>query len=318
MSTDSQALQQHKFFFSSVLRNIPCAAEAMQTARTLRPAPPPTVFILDWDDTCCATSYLERCGFMADLDTRFEDCAPQLARFLRILEHRVLTLLKTATKLGTVLIVTNAGDGWVELSSSRFLPAVRAYLLAHHKTIKIVSARARYVDAYRQHPLQWKALTFTDELRPLYEMKQNPYMHVISLGDSVGDQYASHVAAERMTSAGMPIVLKVVKFLERPSIDQLCKELSVLLDHLYAMTMYKGSFDVSMYKDVSPAAPQQQSNNAQPSAVVGQSHAQPAIPVSSTNEQRMAAASNVAPNVLESQHAAMSPVASAVTCAAAV
>lgn len=237
--------------FAAVLRDIPAAAQAMRRARASRPQPPPTVFLLDWDDTCCATTYLERCGVMADLDTRLEECAPQLDRYLRLLEHRVLSLLKSAVNLGTVLIVTNAGDGWVELSSSRFLPAVRAFLDANYKRIKIVSARARYLETHRQYPLQWKVLTFSDELQTI--LASSPFhphqLHVVVLGDSIGDQYAAHVASDALASAGMPVVLKVVKFLERPTIDQLCKELAVLLDHLLVMTFHNGPFDVSMYKE---------------------------------------------------------------------
>lgn len=228
----------------------------MRRARARRPTPPRTVFVLDWDDTCCATSYLERCGVMADLDTRLEEFAPQLDTYLRLLELRVLALLKTAVHLGTALIVTNAGDGWVELSSSRFLPAVRAFLLENERHVKIVSARARYVHAYRTQPLQWKALTFADELRPLFaHLPHRTPMHVVVLGDSVGDQYAAHAAAHTLTSSGLPVVLKVVKFLERPTIDQLCKELAVVLDHIHAMTAHTSAFDVSMYKDVAAAPP---------------------------------------------------------------
>lgn len=314
----------HKTTYAPVLRSIPSAAEAMRLLRTTRPPPPRTVFILDWDDTCCATSYLERCGVMADLDIRLEECAPQLDRYLRLLEHRVLSLLQNAVKLGTVLIVTNAGDGWVELSSSRFLPAVRAFLTANYKLVKIVSARARYVDAYRQYPLQWKALTFSDELQTI--MASSPCkphdLHVVVLGDSVGDQYAARVASQSLAAAGMPIVLKVVKFLERPSIDQLCKELAVLLDHLYVMTVHRGPFDVSMYKESSQSSlsPYASHNHANMSASALPAQA---VVVDQKNSVGHAHASSnraaTAPAIkTEAQHPAGSPVPSVAACAAVV
>lgn len=197
---------------------------------------------------------------MADLDIRLEECEPQLDRYLRLLEQRVLQVLRAAVRLGTVLIVTNAGDGWVELSSNRFLPAVGAFLTRHHRDVKIVSARARYVDAFRTNPLQWKALTFSDELQTILAADPcKPHdLHVVVLGDSVGDQFAAHYSANSLAAGGMPVVLKVVKFLERPSIDQLCKELAVLLDHLHVMTMHRGPFDVSMYKEPTVVQPQHQ------------------------------------------------------------
>lgn len=256
---------------------------------------------------------------MADLDSRIDEFAPEEARLLRILESRVLSLLKTAVALGTVLIVTNAGDGWVELSSSRFLPAVRAFLEANYKSVKIISARARYVDVYREHPLQWKALTFTDELKALYHHPSYPPhpLHVLVLGDSVGDQYAAHVAATALTNSGKPIVLKVVKFLERPSIDQLCKELEVLLDHIVAMTTHPGAFDVSMYRE-SPPTPQPQHHHTLQSHYHSQapspSQKIPAEPLTPSSIQQPPSDS-LSNSSLEAAMTQVSPMA---TCSAAV
>jgi len=46
-----------------------------------------------------------------------------------------------AKKLGMVFIITNAADGWVELSSSRFLPKVHEVIKSD---VRIVSARSKY------------------------------------------------------------------------------------------------------------------------------------------------------------------------------
>lgn len=257
---------------------------------------------------------------MADLDTCINEFAPEETRLLRVLENRVLSLLKTAVGLGTVLIVTNAGDGWVELSSNRFLPAVKAFLDDNYKCVKVISARARYVDVWREHPLQWKVLTFTEELRSIHgkEPKPTQPMHVIVLGDSIGDQYAAHSAAESLHSAGMPVVLKVVKFLERPTIDQLCKELGVLLDQISAMHAYHVGFDVSMYREPVPVVnntqqlqhqsaysqQQQQHSTAQSKPVADTLAAQSLQPTSAISNS--------------SVDTRMSPVSPMTTCPAAV
>ncbi|CAN8072034.1 unnamed protein product [Agarophyton chilense] len=315
----------HRAAFAAVLHEIPFAVESMRRARLKRHTLPPTVFILDWDDTCCATSFLERCGFMADLDIKLDECAPEVSSHLRVLESRVLSLLKTAVSLGTVLIVTNAGDGWVELSSSRFLPAVRAFLENNYKLVKIISARARYVDVYRDHPLQWKARTFFDELRSICSFLPQPKqpLHVIVLGDSVGDQYAAHAAANHLTVHGAPIVLKVVKFLERPSIDQLCRELSVLLDHITAMAAHHDAFDVSMYKESSPS---HQNNNCNQPHDQQQNHSQTTQAHHQVQPNNSVPASHDSTSMLVKQpssttldaHAPLSPVSAMATCAAVV
>jgi hypothetical protein len=46
--------------------------------------------------------------------------------------------------LGRVIIVTNAAEGWVELSAKRFLPRVNAEL----NGIEIISARTKYESLY--------------------------------------------------------------------------------------------------------------------------------------------------------------------------
>jgi hypothetical protein len=270
------ALRQH--FRHAVLPELLQAV----AARRMAPVPRrlPATFLLDWDDTCLCTSALESHGAMADFDA---PTPPALAAALEVLEARVLTLLKTAHALGTVLIVTNAGDRWVELSAGRFMPSVRAFLDKHWRDVKVISARARYADRFPTAPLQWKARTFTDEIGVLHadaHLLDTP-ASIIVLGDSVGDQYAAHAALNEMLlrqraaaaadadalvvaaaarAAGLSTVampppppsnlwLKVVKFLERPTVDQLSKELGVLLDHICAMTTHSASFDVSMYNE---------------------------------------------------------------------
>eukprot|EP00178_Gracilaria_changii_P010450 TRINITY_DN3043_c0_g1_i1.p1 TRINITY_DN3043_c0_g1~~TRINITY_DN3043_c0_g1_i1.p1 ORF type:complete len:336 (+),score=56.23 TRINITY_DN3043_c0_g1_i1:397-1404(+) len=316
----------HRAAFAAVLKQIPLAVEAMRREAVRRHSLPPSVFILDWDDTCCATSFLERCGFMADLDFKIDERAPELASHLRVLESRVLSLLKTAISLGTVLIVTNAGDGWVELSSSRFLPAVRAFLENNYKLVKIISARARYVDVYRDHPLQWKARTFLDELRSICATLPHPSqpLHVLVLGDSVGDQYAAHAAANHLTMHGAAIVLKVVKFLERPTIDQLCRELSVLLDHISDMAAHRDAFDISMYKESS--ASHQNHNCNQTHDQQHPNHSQTTQSQHHVQQNSTASASHDSTPMLVKQpssspsdaHAPLSPVSAMATCAAVV
>lgn len=325
---------------ASHVRMMRAVLKELQTCapRVLAPRPP-TVFLLDWDDTCLCTSALEAAGVMADLDAPL---APMFVAALRVLESRVLSLLKTVHALGTLLIVTNAGDGWVELSASRFMPAVRAFLDQHWRSVKIISARAKYAGVFPTNPLQWKARTFADELADIH-MKSQVFgvpTSVVVLGDSVGDQYAAHAAVNAivrgmcLTAASSPISspppsptqlnssqhdtsgstiqaestssfessqrvseahkqntmetskdmdalfaaaqqtiwLKVVKFLERPSAEQLAKELGVLLDHIQAMTLHPASFDVSMYNeaDGNSRTVTQQPDGAAPHSVPGQ------------------------------------------------
>jgi hypothetical protein len=50
-------------------------------------------------------------------------------------------LLEKSKANGKVLIITNAAEGWVELSAQRFMPKTAKVL---RKDIEIISARTRY------------------------------------------------------------------------------------------------------------------------------------------------------------------------------
>ena len=76
-----------------------------------------------------------------------EHCRERLPRFvlnyLAELEKIVLRLLKKSVKNGLTFIITNAGLGWVELTSMRFMPKVHREIIrnADKYGIKIISAR---------------------------------------------------------------------------------------------------------------------------------------------------------------------------------
>lgn len=249
--------------YSNVLRCVPEAATHVAQEKKDKcrlAARCNTIFLLDWDDTCCATSHLEQYGMMVDFDCRMDQHTPEIGNALRTLEMRVLSVLKNAVQRGTVVIITNADDEWVELSAGRFMPSVRAFLDYHYKSIKIISARARYIEKYPKHPLMWKTRTFADELFALHQPKYNAElkrvvlhpMNVIVVGDSVGDQYASSASRRKLMQVGICPVVKFVKFLERPSIEQLSGQLGLLRDHLTPMIEYQTSVDICMYKDRRP------------------------------------------------------------------
>ena len=98
-----------------------------------------TVVLLDWDDTLLPSTMLTSLGYKVDESTALP---PDLASDLAGLEEDVIMLLDTCQQHGTVLLVTNAETGWVELSSERFMPTVIGEL--RKRGIKVVSARSAY------------------------------------------------------------------------------------------------------------------------------------------------------------------------------
>jgi len=115
--------------------------------------PNQTIIIFDWDDTLCPSSWIRA----NRQDLSFFRPAPQIEKYqrpLRELQRLGEAVLKLAMKLGSVIIVTNAVDPWVETSCRNFLPALLPFI----QQLPVVYARSIYethcVEAARQPPAQ--------------------------------------------------------------------------------------------------------------------------------------------------------------------
>lgn len=195
------------------------------------------VILFDWDDTLLCSSFLQARSFRLDSDVYdlsrplcASDSADvreqrEIALQLRELESCVVTLLRQATSSShRVHIVTNAERGWVELSASKFLPAV-VPLLSH---LTIISARSSFEHLFPDAPLKWKYFSMHSLLVDSgffgHDGRAGVQKHVLSLGDS-------HVEREavRAVCRGVPSTLtKSVKFAERPTIEQLRRQIELV------------------------------------------------------------------------------------------
>ena len=75
------------------------------------------------------------------------------------LDNASLNLLRIAKPLGKIYIITNAAEGWVELSSNRFMPKVAQEIKSD---VRIISARTRYERQFPQQYTEWKMRAFLD------------------------------------------------------------------------------------------------------------------------------------------------------------
>eukprot|EP00188_Purpureofilum_apyrenoidigerum_P001799 Plantae.Rhodophyta-Purpureofilum_apyrenoidigerum.ctg20308.p1 GENE.Plantae.Rhodophyta-Purpureofilum_apyrenoidigerum.ctg20308~~Plantae.Rhodophyta-Purpureofilum_apyrenoidigerum.ctg20308.p1 ORF type:complete len:270 (+),score=53.87 Plantae.Rhodophyta-Purpureofilum_apyrenoidigerum.ctg20308:317-1126(+) len=197
-----------------------------------------TVFLFDWDDTVMPTTFLgeeeSRRGYLT---------LSSYARFKFLeLDRLVVAVLKKASAFGKVVIVTNAADGWVQMSAARYMPMVNAML--SEGNIKVISARSSYFEKFPKAPLEWKVHAFHDELcciKPVVDGDLN----LIVLGDSLSDQYAAHTVVSRLQETlDMPTILKFVKLIDRPSLEQLQKQMSLVLLNIDRLVSYKSAFDI--------------------------------------------------------------------------
>lgn len=194
-----------------------------------------TAAILDWDDTVCPSTHLASLGLRVDDRTELPE---DLRQQLDDLETAAIGILKEALRFGTVIVITNAEAGWVEMSGRKFLPRVVEFL--EMQGIKIVSARSLYECEFPDSPANWKVAAFTAEMAQLFPMDDD--LNVLVLGDSMSERDAAHALGDRLPASR----IKTVKFVERPSIDQLQRQIELVQASYQDLCEYTSSFDVNL------------------------------------------------------------------------
>jgi len=215
-----------------------------------------TVIIFDWDDTLLASSYLSSKGYRLDgVVERSVEVDLQLSE----LEQSVSNLINLALTFGRVHIITNAETGWVQLSAQKFIPGVVPLL----SKVKVLSARSTYENMFPESPLKWKYYAFHENLSKPFESSEFSKLdrNVISFGDS-------HVEREavRAVTRGLPNTrTKSVKFAERPSLEQLRREIELVINCLNYIIGHDGDLDLQLTVTVNnetPATPTGSTNSS--------------------------------------------------------
>jgi len=201
----------------------------------MNPESPPvrTVIFLDWDDTLLCSSVLAKRGLKLDADLTGDD---DLLAQLDALSLAIIEVLDAARSLGEVHIVTNGQTGWVELSAQKFVPRVVPAL----KGVPILSARSTFEDRFPGQPIQWKYHAFEEVL---VEVFSAPCLrNILSFGDSNAEREAI-----RALTAGLPSTrCKSIKLMDRPSIEQLQRQLELLLRSFPSLCAHADHLDLRL------------------------------------------------------------------------
>ncbi len=232
-------LEQPESTPTPIIPKISFTGAPLPPADTPIPCEETTIFI-DWDDTCLASNHLKNSGF----STRFNPFPLQkeFVEMGEVLSMIVGPLLLEAAQLGRVVIVTNGTEGWVQESCSWFMPT----LIPLISQLTVVSAQERYGRMFPSKPIEWKRRTFRDvldaETRPLGRIR-----NLISIGDGLAEQMAAHaMRAYPDTLFNNPVnVVKVIKLLEFPSLENLVQQQLALHDMLKAVVNHPTSLDMT-------------------------------------------------------------------------
>jgi len=221
------------------------ASAAETTTATLE-----TVIIFDWDDTLLASSYLSGRGYKLDSNVeKNSDVEIQL----RELEQSVINVLSVAMSYGPVHVVTNAETGWVQLSANKFMPNVAPIL----SKLSVVSARSTYEQLFPEAPVKWKQCAFQEKISAL--VCEDKEKNVISFGDS----HVEREAVRAVTKGMARTRTKSVKFAERPSMEQLRRQIELVTNCFQYIFHHDADLDLQLTisPTTGPASPNAAASN---------------------------------------------------------
>lgn len=166
------------------------------------------IIILDYDDTLMWTT----------------DLSPKLKvnmKYLGMLDSVVEKLLKECSNHGKIYVVTNAGRGWLEDTSQKYLKNSSKLL----DKCEIISARDRYEKRFPKKCQKWKNMAFED----IFEnFPDDSHLNVISMGDSLFEVNAARAVMRKFPEA----ILKTIKFKSKPNCERLIRQLCMVLKEL--------------------------------------------------------------------------------------
>jgi hypothetical protein len=195
-----------------------------------------TLMIFDWDDTILPSTWIQRQGLgLADSCVVSEEQREQLVPMAQV----AIRTLRAAKRLGTVILVTNAERGWIELSCRKFLPSLCPLL----ESIQIISARFLHEKPGVTLPSMWKSLAFRNEVNHFCKpLDPDRTKNIISFGDANHER----LAVFQVTSDMSNCLTKSFKFMEQPHLEQLRKEHEMIYWCLRHIVSHDGTLDLQV------------------------------------------------------------------------
>lgn len=224
-------LNNHKYYKRVVMDDdddIPCIIHGYNDL---------SITILDWDDTLFPTSWIDKAI-----------SNPYLYQDLQKIEQIVYKLFEKILDYCSIFyIVTNADSGWIEYSSSKYMPLVFNFLLLHQENVKIISARSNNSIMFPDQDYVWKLIEINNILSVLSQDSSLIYLdkQIISIGDSYIEKLATKEVASEYN-----LKVKTIKLLEQPSCKQLQQELELLYNNYDVIIREMNNIDILMIYEI--------------------------------------------------------------------
>ena len=162
---------------------------------------------------------------------------------IKVIESYIEEILNKALSKGTVLIITNSSEGWVEACTKFYYPDLIPIL----KNIYIISARELYQEQYPTEPGTWKIKTFND-LKEQFNFEQNLVTNIICFGDDKNEIIAAQKLGENINNC----LIKTVKFRDKPDLKEMLKQLILINEQILRVYNYPKSLTIQIDKKKNP------------------------------------------------------------------
>ncbi|OEH76177.1 hypothetical protein cyc_02732 [Cyclospora cayetanensis] len=193
------------------------------------------VVIFDWDDTFFPNSWVASRGLT--LSSEASEYTAE-ASMLKKLTRSGRKVLRAAASIGSVLLITNAAQGWIDETCKKFLPGLWPTV----RSLRRISARFHFDSPACESPFLWKRLAFKEEMdRHLTEHKQ--CRTVLSIGDGPHEREALFFL-QADGSANYDFSCKSLKLIDMPSLRHLHIQHSLLLHTLEDLLIHDGPLDL--------------------------------------------------------------------------
>lgn len=227
---------------------------------------PDSLIIFDWDDTVMPTAALAAGGRFAapppppppvdDIQDEEANDGGQATQPVELQELRpsdeelaacaeaASKALEAAGKYGKVIILTNAVQGWVFDTASRFMPQ----LLGDLKELTIISARSIFEPLGITEPWRWKALCM-QRILDCYKFDRDGIdgtRNLVSIGDSWHERAAAILAAQDL---GFPCHVKCLKLQEAPLVGTVARQMDLCAHYFEWLVAHDGHLDLKIMAD---------------------------------------------------------------------
>jgi hypothetical protein len=164
----------------------------------------------------------------------YETLRERFAGPLGTIEDEAIKLVKACLEHALVVVITNAKQGWVEFSSSFFMPRLHTIMMRGY--LRVLSARVEYEELYPFDTYKWKEMAFLKLWREENFLDRAAILNLIAVGDSDYEMEAAKMFAQQSDRC----LVKLIKMRENPTFDELYKELAIINDrYQYIFSQFK-------------------------------------------------------------------------------